>query len=53
MPEHRYFKVSTAAGEICTLRQDVRSDAWELKEGEGSGALFGLGQYEEETKPRL
>ena len=52
-PDHRYFRVRTAAGESYTLRQDVRSGAWEMTEVEGSGALFGLGQSEEETEPRL
>ena len=28
-PDHRYFKVRTAA-ETCTLRQDVTSGGWEL-----------------------
>ena len=42
-PDHRYFKVKTAVGEICTLRQDVRSEVWEVTEVEGSGALFGIG----------
>ena len=51
-PDHRYFNVSTAARERYTLRQDVRSGVWEV-EVEGSGALFDLGQSEEETKPRL
>ena len=51
-PDHRYFNVSTAAGERYTLRQDVGTGAWEV-EVEGSGALFDLGQSEEETKPRL
>ena len=31
-PDHRYFKVRTAAGEVDPLRQDVRSGAWELTE---------------------
>ena len=31
-PDHRYFKVKTAAGETYTLRQDVSSGAWELTE---------------------
>ena len=31
-PDHRYFKVSTAAGEICTLRQEVKSAVWALTE---------------------
>ena len=35
-PEYRGFKVSTATGETCTLRQDVRSGAWEVTEVEGS-----------------
>ena len=30
-PEHRYFRVRTVA-ETYTLRQDVRSGAWELTE---------------------
>ena len=29
-PDHRYFKVSTAAGESYTLRQEVQSGGWEL-----------------------
>jgi len=29
-PEHRYFKVRTAAGEQCILRHDVTSGEWEL-----------------------
>jgi hypothetical protein len=29
-PDHRYFKVRAAAGEIYILRQDVTSGAWEL-----------------------
>lgn len=29
-PDHRYFKVKTAAGEICLLRHDVTSGGWEL-----------------------
>ncbi len=29
-PDHRYFKVRTAASEIYTLRQDVRSGVWAL-----------------------
>ena len=28
--DHRYFRVSTAAGESYTLRQDVRSGVWEV-----------------------
>ena len=36
-----------------TLQQDVRSRVWELTEVEGSGALFGRGQSEEQPKPRL
>ena len=35
-PDHRYFNVSTAAGERYTLRQDVRSGVWELTEVKGS-----------------
>ena len=31
-PDHRYFRVRTAASENCTLRQDVRSGVWELTE---------------------
>ena len=31
-PDHRYFKVKTAAGESYTLRQDVTSGVWELTE---------------------
>jgi len=27
-PDHRYFKVRTAADETCTLRQDVQSGGW-------------------------
>ena len=34
-PDHRYFKVRTAASESYTLRQDVRSGVWELTEVEG------------------
>ena len=33
-PDHRYFKVRTAAGETYTLRQDVRSGVWEVTECE-------------------
>ncbi|MCH2472506.1 MAG: hypothetical protein MK486_21240 [Gemmatimonadetes bacterium] len=29
-PDHRYFRVATAAGETYILRHDVRSGAWEL-----------------------
>jgi hypothetical protein len=29
-PDHRYFKLRTAGGEIYILRQDVMSGAWEL-----------------------
>ncbi len=29
-PDHRYFRVRTAADATCTLRQDVRSGGWEL-----------------------
>ena len=32
-PEHRYFKVSTGAREIYTLRQDVRSGTWVVTHG--------------------
>ena len=32
-PDHRYFRVRTAANESYTLRQDVRSGAWALTEG--------------------
>ncbi len=35
-PDHRYFRVRTAAGETSTLRQDVTSGGWELTEVEGS-----------------
>ena len=35
-PDHRYFRVRTAGGETCTLRQDVHSGAWELTELERS-----------------
>ena len=52
-PDQRGFRVRTAAGENYTLQQDVRSGVWELTEVEGSGALFGRGQSEEETKPRF
>ena len=52
-PDHRCFKVRIAAGESYTLRQDVRLGAWDLTEVEGSGAVFDLGQSEEETKPRF
>ncbi len=38
-PDHRYFRVRTAASERYTLRQDVRSGVWELTEVEGRGAL--------------
>ena len=31
-PDHRYFRVKTAAGETCTLRQDVTSGGWEVTE---------------------
>ncbi len=31
-PDHPYFWVRTAGDETCTLRQDVRSGAWELTE---------------------
>ena len=31
-PDHRYFKVRTAASESYTLQQDVTSEAWELTE---------------------
>ncbi len=31
-PDHRYFRVRTAADETCTLRQDVTSGGWELTE---------------------
>ena len=31
-PDHRYFKVRTAASESYTLRQDVRSGVWEQTE---------------------
>jgi hypothetical protein len=29
-PDHRYFKLRTADGEICILRHDVTSGEWEL-----------------------
>ncbi len=29
-PDHRYFKVRTAASESYTLRHDVKSGVWEL-----------------------
>ena len=29
-PDHRYFKVRTADGEVCILRHDVASARWEL-----------------------
>ena len=29
-PDHRYFKVRTTDGELCILRHDVTSGAWEL-----------------------
>ncbi len=29
-PDHRYFRVTTAAGESYTLRQNVRSGAWDV-----------------------
>ena len=35
-PDHRYFRVRTAAEETCTLRQDVTSGGWELTELERS-----------------
>ncbi len=35
-PDHRYFRVATAADETCTLRQDVTSGGWELTELERS-----------------
>ena len=31
-PDHRYFKVRTAASESYTLRQDVRFGVWALTE---------------------
>ena len=31
-PDHRYFRVRTAAEETSTLRQDVTSGGWELTE---------------------
>ena len=36
-PDHRYFRVATAAKETYTLRQDVTSGGWELTES-GRGA---------------
>ena len=33
-PDHRYFRVRTAADETCTLKQDVTSGGWELTEVE-------------------
>ena len=35
-PDHRYFRVKTAADETCTLRQDVTSGGWALTEVERS-----------------
>ena len=35
-PDHRYFKIKTAASESCTLRHDVKSGLWELTEWERS-----------------
>lgn len=29
-PDHRYFKVRTAGGQLCILRHDVMSGDWEL-----------------------
>jgi hypothetical protein len=29
-PDHRYFKVRTAEGDVCIVRHDVASGAWEL-----------------------
>ena len=29
-PDHRYFKVADAAGDVYILRHDVRSGEWEL-----------------------
>ena len=29
-PDHRYFKVRSAGGELCILRHDVATDGWEL-----------------------
>ena len=29
-PDHRYFKVRTAAGELCILRHDITRGEWEL-----------------------
>ncbi len=37
-PDHRSFRVRTAASETCTLRQDVTSGGWELTEVRGSAA---------------
>ncbi len=31
-PDHRYFRVRTAADETHTLRHDVKSGVWELTE---------------------
>ena len=33
-PDHRYFRVRTAASESYTLRQDVKSGVWALTESE-------------------
>ncbi len=33
-PDHRHFKVGTAAGGSYTLRQDVTSGVWELTESQ-------------------
>ncbi len=35
-PDHRYFRVRTAASEICTLRHDVKSGVWKLREAVNS-----------------
>lgn len=29
-PDHRYFKVRTAEGDTCILRNDIASGEWEL-----------------------
>ena len=36
-PDHRYFKVRTADGELCILRHDVAADVWELTLFERAG----------------
>ena len=36
-PGHRYFKVQTPEGDVCIVRHDVASGAWELTMFEHSG----------------